>query len=107
MTAAFEKAGHGCFIYSVVRDMMHVYYGKFSNPAEEALYEQLYASPHEAYVYGPLPAGCDALMIAALETDEACPGRCAPPLRRCRKRNICASARFWRGDIRDIRGWKF
>ena len=49
---AFEKAGHGCFIYSVVRDMMHVYYGKFSNPAEEALYEQLYASPHEAYVYG-------------------------------------------------------
>ena len=71
VTAAFEKAGHGCFIYSVVRDMMHVYYGKFSNPAEEALYEQLYASPHEAYVYGPLPAGCDALMIAALETDEA------------------------------------
>ena len=76
VAGAFEKAGHGCFIYSVVRDMMHVYYGAFSNPAEEALYEQLYASPHEAYVYGPLPAGCDALMIAALETDEAAGALC-------------------------------
>lgn len=69
VAAAFEKAGRGCFIYSVVRDMMHVYYGDFLNPAEETFYEQLYASPHEAYVCGPLPDGCGALMITVLETD--------------------------------------
>ena len=57
----FREFGLNCFLYAVVHQVMHVYYGGLTNPAEKELVTRLRGNAHENFVCGPLPAGYEAL----------------------------------------------
>ena len=65
----FRRFGLNCFQYAVVHEVMHVYYGVFTNPAEKDLVLRMRGNAHENFVCGPLPAGHEALRILALDTE--------------------------------------
>ena len=64
----FREFGLNCFLYAVVHQVMHVYYGGLTNPAEKELVTRLRGNAHENFVCGPLPAGYEALRILAVDT---------------------------------------
>lgn len=64
----FEGFGLNCFLYAVIHNVMHVYYGAFTNPVEEEMVHTLRGNPHKNYVCGPLPAGHLPSRIMAVDT---------------------------------------
>lgn len=64
----FREFGLNCFLYAVIHQVMHVYYGALTNPAEKELVIRLRGNAHENFVCGPLPAGHEVLRILAVDT---------------------------------------
>lgn len=67
--AVFERFGLNCFLYAVVHNVMHVYYGGFTNPVEEEMVHTQRGNAHKNYVCGPLPAGHLPSLIMAVDTN--------------------------------------
>ena len=68
VAAVFERRGLNLFVHAVIHDVLHVYYGDFTNPAEEALYRARRGLPQKYYVYGSLPEGHDPLYLLGVDT---------------------------------------
>ncbi len=66
----FEKYGLNCFVHTIINDILHIYYGDFTNPAEEKLYHASKFHPLKNYIYSPLPEGRDVVFFRALDTLE-------------------------------------
>lgn len=64
----FEKRGLNCFVHTIINDVLHIYYGDFTNPAEEKLYNESKLHPLKSYIYSPLPEGRDVVFFRALDT---------------------------------------
>ncbi len=65
---ALARFGVGGFVYAVIHDVLHVYYGELHNPAERAMLRRLRGNPHKNYVFGRLPEGHDASMVLVVDT---------------------------------------
>lgn len=68
VAAVFERRGLNLFVHAVIHDVLHVYYGPFTNPVEEALYHARRGLPHKHYVYSRLPEGHDPLYLLCVDT---------------------------------------
>ena len=66
----FERRGLNVFVHAVIHDTLHVYYGRFTNPAEEELYYARRGLPQKHYVYSSLPEGHDPLYLLCVDTAE-------------------------------------
>lgn len=64
----FEKHGLNCFVHTIINDVLHIYYGNFTNPAEEKLYHSSKLHPLKNYIYGPLPEQRDVVFFRAVDT---------------------------------------
>ena len=68
VAAVFERRGLNLFVHAVIHDVLHVYYGDFTNPAEEELYYARRGLPQKHYVYSRLPEGHDPVYLLAVDT---------------------------------------
>lgn len=68
VAAVFERRGLNLFVHAVIHDVLHVYYGRFTNPAEEELYHARRGLPQKQYVCGSLPEGHDPLYLLCVDT---------------------------------------
>ncbi len=66
----FQKHGKNCFTHTVVHDTLHIYYGDFTNPAEEKLLEENKRKPLKNYIYCPLPENRDVVYFRAVDTPD-------------------------------------
>ncbi|WP_243135776.1 HAD hydrolase family protein [Acetobacterium tundrae] len=63
----FDKLDLNCFTHTIINDVLHVYYTKLVNPAEEKLYHSKKRLPEKSYVCGDLPKNQDVLSIVAVD----------------------------------------
>ncbi len=63
----FRKHGMNCFVHTIINDILHIYYGDFTNPAEESLYHANKYRPLKNYIYSPLPENRDVVFFQALD----------------------------------------
>ena len=66
----FEKYGLNCFVHTIVNDILHIYYGDFTNPAEEKLYHTNKLHPLKNYIYSPLPDEREVVFFRAVDTPD-------------------------------------
>ncbi len=69
--SVFQKHGKNCFAHTVVHGILHIYYGDFTNPAEERLLEENKLKPLKNYIYSPLPKNRDVIYFRAVDTQES------------------------------------
>ena len=63
----FKNHGLNCFVHTVIDDVLHIYYDKFTNPVEENFYHSKKLLPLENYICGPLPPKQDVLYFMAVD----------------------------------------
>nr|WP_319487658.1 HAD-IIB family hydrolase [uncultured Caproiciproducens sp.] len=63
----FEKYGLNCFVHTIINDILHIYYGDFTNAAEEKFYHTHKLHPLKNYIYNPLPKDRDVVYIMAVD----------------------------------------
>lgn len=68
--AVFDRHGLNTFVHAVIHDVLHIYYGNFTNIAEKELYYSRRGLQGKQYVYSRLPEGHEALYLMAVDTDE-------------------------------------
>lgn len=66
----FKKHGLNCFVHTIVNDILHIYYGDFTNPAEEKLYHESKYHPLKNYICSPLPEDRDVVFFRAVDTPD-------------------------------------
>lgn len=66
----FEKYGLNCFVHTIINDILHIYYGNFTNQAEEKMYHANKLNPLKNYIYSPLPENRDAVYFQAVDTPD-------------------------------------
>lgn len=66
----FEKYGLNCFVHTIINDVLHIYYGDFTNAAEERLYHTSKLHPLKNYIYSPLPEERDVVFFRAVDRPE-------------------------------------
>jgi len=66
--SVFEKHGLNCFTHTIINDILHIYYGDFTNPAEEKLYHANKLHPLKNYIYSSLPENRDAIYLMVIDT---------------------------------------
>lgn len=64
----FEKHGLNCFVHTIINDILHIYYGNFTNSAEEKLYHKSKYHPLKNYIYSPLPEEREVVFFRAVDT---------------------------------------
>ncbi|MDK2961593.1 MAG: hypothetical protein PWP20_719 [Eubacteriaceae bacterium] len=62
----FDKKGLNCFIYSIINDVLHVYYNKLINPVEQEIYHLKKRMPEQSFICGDLPDDQCVLSIMAV-----------------------------------------
>ncbi|GKX68676.1 HAD-IIB family hydrolase [Inconstantimicrobium mannanitabidum] len=65
--SVFDKYGLNCFTHTIVNDILHIYYGDFTNPAEKKLYESKKLLPLKNYIYSPLPQNQEVIYFTAID----------------------------------------
>lgn len=65
--SVFEKYGLNCFVHTIINDVLHIYYGDFTNSAEEKLYHTSKLHPLKNYIYGPLPQEREVVFFRAVD----------------------------------------
>lgn len=68
--SVFEKRGLNCFVHTIINDVLHIYYGDFTNPVEENLYHGSKLHPLKNYIYGALPQGRDVVLLRVVDTKD-------------------------------------
>lgn len=58
------------FVYSIIHDILHVYYGELKGTPSQQFYEDVRRQPYENYVYGQLPQGKHVAAIMVIEQKE-------------------------------------
>lgn len=66
--ALFAKREVNCFTKAVIHDVLHIYYGRFTNEAQEALYRERHGGHFENYVCAGLPEGHEAICLMIIDT---------------------------------------
>ncbi len=66
----FEQRGLNCFVHTIVNDILHIYYGSFTNSAEEKLYHESKFHPLKNYICSPLPEERDVVFFRAVDTPD-------------------------------------
>jgi Cof subfamily protein (haloacid dehalogenase superfamily) len=66
----FEKYGLNCFVHTIINDILHIYYGNFTNPVEEKMYHENKLHPLKNYIYSPLPENRDVVYFRAADTSD-------------------------------------
>lgn len=66
----FEAHGLNCFVHTIINDILHIYYGDFTNPAEERMYHENKFHPLKNYIYGPLPEEREVVFLRAVDTPD-------------------------------------
>ncbi|WP_054742676.1 HAD hydrolase family protein [Cellulosilyticum ruminicola] len=62
-----EREKVGCFINTVVQDILLIYFTDMTNHTMEALHLRLRKSPHRNYINAPLSEGQDVLYLCIIE----------------------------------------
>ncbi|MDF2821041.1 MAG: putative hydrolase, family [Clostridiales bacterium] len=65
-----DKHNLNCFVNSVIRDTLHIYYSDFTNIVEEEIYNTMHKTAHGNYVYSKFNDIYDALSIMIVNKDE-------------------------------------
>lgn len=65
----FAQREVNCFTKAVIHDVLHIYYGSFTNEAQEDLYRIRHGGPLENYVCAGLPEGHEAVCLMIIDTD--------------------------------------
>lgn len=68
--SVFEHHGLNCFVHTIINDILHIYYGDFTNFAEENLYHSSKFHPLKNYIYSPLPEERDVVFFRAIDSLE-------------------------------------
>ncbi|WP_255575774.1 HAD-IIB family hydrolase [Caproiciproducens faecalis] len=63
----FDKYGLNCFVHTIVNDILHIYYGDFTNAAEERFYHEHKLRPLKNYICNPLPENRDVVYLMAVD----------------------------------------
>ena len=63
----FKKYGLNCFVHTIINDVLHIYYGDFTNAAEEKFYHAHKLRPLKNYICSPLPKERDVVYIMAVD----------------------------------------
>ncbi|MGX8700948.1 HAD-IIB family hydrolase [Caproiciproducens sp.] len=63
----FDKYGLNCFVHTIINDILHIYYGDFTNAAEERFYHEQKLRPLKNYICNPLPENRDVVYIMAVD----------------------------------------
>ena len=63
----FDKYGLNCFVHTIINDILHIYYGDFTNAAEERFYHEHKLRPLKNYICNPLPENRDVVYIMAVD----------------------------------------
>lgn len=66
----FQKYGLNCFVHTIINDILHIYYGDFTNPEEEKLYHENKLHPLKNYIFSPLPENRDVVYFKAVDTQD-------------------------------------
>lgn len=69
LQALFSKRKVNCFTKAVIHDVLHIYYDRFTNEAQEDLYRTRHAGHYENYVCANLPEGYEALCLMLIDTE--------------------------------------
>ncbi|WKY45884.1 HAD hydrolase family protein [Eubacteriaceae bacterium ES2] len=62
----FEKKGLNCFVYTIINDVLHVYYNRLINPVEQEIYHSKKRMPEQSFICGDLPDDQCVLSIIAV-----------------------------------------
>ena len=65
--SVFKKNELNCFTHTIINDIAHVYYGKFTNKVEEKYYYSKKLLRLKNYVYGEVPEDVDIIYIKAID----------------------------------------
>lgn len=69
LQALFAQREVNCFTKAVIHDVLHIYYGRFTNEAQEDLYRNRHGGHFENYVCAGLPEGHEAVCLMMIDTD--------------------------------------
>lgn len=61
-----QQRGCNVFVYTIIHDVMHIYYGELKNEDVNAYYQSMRKLPYEHYVYGEKPDAFPALCMMVL-----------------------------------------
>lgn len=64
----FKTHGLNCFTHTIINDILHIYYGTFTNPAEEKLYHENKYHPLKNYICSSVPEEREAVFFRAVDT---------------------------------------
>lgn len=62
-----EREKVGCFINTVIQDILLIYFTDMTNSTMEELHLRLRKSPYRNYIHAPLPEGQDVLYLCIIE----------------------------------------
>ncbi len=68
LQALFHQRQVNCFVKAVIHDVLHVYYGPFTNEAQQAVYRAHHGGHYENYVCAGLPQGHEAICLTVIDT---------------------------------------
>ena len=68
LQSLFEQREVNCFTQAVIHDVLHVYYTRFTNEAQEDLYRIRHGGAREIYACACLPGGHEAVCLMVIET---------------------------------------
>lgn len=63
----FNKDSVNCFTHTIVNDVMHIYYGDFTNEEEEKFYNEEKLLPLKIYINDNLPKGKEVICFMAID----------------------------------------
>lgn len=63
----FNELSINTFIHTIINDVMHVYYGDFTNEEEKRFYNLEKVLPLKNYIYSKLPQGVDVICFMAID----------------------------------------
>lgn len=64
----FSEQGCNCFTAAVVQDILHIYYQKLQNPAEQRFFNARRHLPLKSYLYAQPPEDQDIVYITCIDT---------------------------------------
>lgn len=66
----FDELAINTFIHTIINDVMHIYYGDFTNEEEKRFYNLEKVLPLKNYIYSKLPQGVDVICFMAIDSLE-------------------------------------
>lgn len=63
----FDKHGLNCFTHTIINDILHIYYGDFTNAVEKKVYDSRKLLPLKNYIYSSLPENQEVIYFTAID----------------------------------------